>query len=75
MTEQNKQLLEQLSKTQYGMALKEFLNEELQIIGNIESVVDWEETQGRRWGVKFIKKLFSFMEQRGIKEKGKNLYE
>lgn len=75
MTQEHKKLLNDLSKTGYGTALKVFLKEELDIIDDISSCKTLKEMEGRQYAIKLINKLFSFMSEQKTTEKGKNQYE
>ncbi len=72
---ESKKLLQGMSKTQYGKALKDFLDEEVSDIGDITKVESWEETLGRKYALKLIKKLFSFLEEKTVASKSKSTYE
>lgn len=72
---ETKKILGDLGKNQYGAALKEFLQDELNDIGNIATAKSWEETQGRQYSVKFIKKLFSFLDGKKVESKSKIKYD
>lgn len=61
---QDKQLLVELTRSPYGKALKAFLEDELNTIGDITTCTTWEETLGRKLSIQTIKKLFYFMEEK-----------
>lgn len=69
-----RQLLLDLKKTSYGVALKAFLDEELGNISDITTCETWEETLGRKYAIKLLNKLSSLMEEKKTTEKGKNQY-
>lgn len=76
ITPENKKLLEELNRSQYGYALKTYLNEKYAEIGNILDTQTWEETQGRKFALVLLKDLFYFMEEKkNSQEKVKNQYE
>lgn len=74
ITPDKKQLLESLSSSQYGLVLKEYLEEEMKELQDISNATSWDDTQGRQKAVAIIKKLFSFMERKEQVDKGKNIY-
>lgn len=74
MTEDNKKLLEELSKTSYGKALREYLEESLKSISDINTCSSWEDTLARQKAVIVVRKLFSFMEEKSLDNKRKNQY-
>jgi len=74
ITPEQKQLLEQLPNTQYGKALFAYLEQEYSVIGDIMSAENIEELKGRQHAVRFLKKLFYFMEPRKLDTKIKNTY-
>lgn len=51
-----------MKKTQHGMALKEYLDEEYEKISDITTCLTWEETLGRKESIKILRKLFSFID-------------
>ncbi len=53
--------LQQLPNTPYGAALKEFLLDEYEKIGDIRSAKSWEETIGRQLSLDTLDRLFKFM--------------
>jgi len=70
-----KKILGELGKSGFGTALKTYLNEELSEVGDITKSKSWEETQGRQFNVKFIKKLLSLLEGKKVELKKKINYE
>lgn len=64
MNEEQKLLLVELGKNQYGAALKAFLNVEYEKINDIQTTTSWEETIGRQLALKTLDKLFNFMGER-----------
>lgn len=74
MKQENKKLLEELSHTSYGIALKEFLDEEYSLLDDVSSCTSWEDTLGRQKAIKVLDKLFAFMGKKGIDTKQKNQY-
>lgn len=75
MTEETKNMLAELGKSDFGDALREYLNEELEKLkGDIDSVEDWPDILGRRKARKIIKEVLYFLEPRQPKEPNKNQY-
>jgi len=74
MTQEHKQLLQGLTQTNFGQALKVYLEEELAKIGDLSSVKDWEETRGKQIAIKLIKDLFAFMEESKVRPPKPNQY-
>ncbi len=72
---ETKKVLADLGKSGFGNALKNFLQDELEDIGDITKSKSWEETQGRQFNVKFIKKLLSLLEGKKVEIKKKINYE
>lgn len=75
MTQEQKKILQDMSKSQYGKALEVFLKEELDNIDDISSCKTLKEMEGRQFAIKLINKLFSFMQVRNTTEREKNQYE
>lgn len=68
-------LLEELGKTQFGKALREFIEDKKAEIGDITKSKSWEETQGRQYALNLIKDLFYFMKEKAEPvDKKKNPY-
>lgn len=76
MTKQKRtELLLNLSKTAYGSALRDYLEEKTDEIKDISNVDSWEETIGKRTALTVLKDLFKFLEEKPLKkEKDKNEY-
>jgi len=75
MTDQQKQLLKELRKTNFGRALDAYLAEEMTKIGNIDNCTSWEDTLSRQHALELINRLFYFMQDNKPVEKKKNQYE
>jgi hypothetical protein len=69
-----KKILGELGKSQYGAALRKFLDSELEDIKDVTTAKSWEEALGNKKAVKILTKLFSFMEEKEVKDKIKNQY-
>lgn len=74
LKQENHELLEHMAKTPYGTALKEYLEAALRDIKDISTAQTWEETLGRKFAVKLVEDLFSFMKEKKIVDKSKNQY-
>lgn len=57
-------LLQELGKTPYGKALKEYLEEELRSIGDVDNAKNEAELVGAQIAKKTVRKLFSFLEEK-----------
>lgn len=68
ISQDQRKLLEDLSKTPYGQALRAYLYEKLAEIKNIENVESFEDVLGRKHAVKVVKDLFGFLEERKVVE-------
>lgn len=71
---EEKKLLQDLGRTSYGKVLKSYLDEELSLLKDLQTIDSWEEAKGRQYAEKIIKKLFSFMEEKKTGVKSKNPY-
>jgi hypothetical protein len=63
-----------MKTTQYGRALKEYLEEELKIIGDVSKCESWDDTLGRKNAILLVRKLFSFLEEEETKPKTPTQY-
>lgn len=68
-----RQLLD-LSTSQLGNALKEYLNDKYSEIGDITKVQTWEETLGKKYALEVLKEIFQFLERKETVEKSRNQY-
>ena len=75
MKPETKKMLHELSKTNYGKVLREFLDVHYASIGNIMDSKSWEEVLGRKFALTMLKELFSFMEDKKIGGVDRNQYE
>ncbi len=72
---EERKLLEELPKTQFGVVLAKYLKEETEKIRDIHNCTSWEETLGRQHADKLVEKLFFFMEKKEeVAQRGKNTY-
>lgn len=74
LTPEQKKILSELKNTQFGQALRAFLDIQLDELNDITAAKSWDETLGRQHAVKVIKKLFAFMEEKKVTDKMKNQY-
>lgn len=58
---QQKELLKQLGKTPYGVALQAYLNEAFDELNDVQTCLDWEDTKARQKALGVLEKLFRFM--------------
>lgn len=59
--EERKKMLDELSRTMHGRAVREFLVEKIEEIGDVENCTSWEDALGRKHAVKALRELFSFL--------------
>jgi len=71
---QNRALLETLPSSAHGRALQEYLEEEIQSIGDISSCQSWDETLGRKHAIKLLKGILFFYEEKKSKPKSPSQY-
>lgn len=71
---EQRQLLQELSHTMHGQALKAFLEEQYKVIGDITSCTSWEQTVGRQFAIGVLKDIFSFLEEKKETPKLPNQY-
>jgi hypothetical protein len=62
--EERKKLLEDLAKLNYGRALTDLIEEELSKIDTVDGITSLEEAIGRKYAVKTLNTIFSFLEKR-----------
>lgn len=74
MTQNEKQILNDLGRTNFGQALRVYLEEKKREIGDISASTSWEDTKARQLALKLIKELFAFMEDKVSIDKMKNPY-
>jgi len=71
---ETRQLLEEMGKSRYGIALQEFLDEEFDLINDIQTCQNFEEMLGRQKALATLERLFGFMRERKTSTKEKNPY-
>lgn len=75
MTQEDlKQYLQNLPKSPFGPALKQYLEERLFEIRDVTKYKTWKEAEGGQHAVRIIKDLFAFMEDKKTPEKKKSEY-
>ncbi|NCN26062.1 hypothetical protein GW915_00670 [bacterium] len=50
-----------MKNTAYGVALKELLEEQYDLINNVRTCESWEDTIGRRKALEALDKIFAFL--------------
>lgn len=61
---ENRQLLEGLKSTNYGIALKQLLEEKYTELNNVKSCTSWEDTMARAKALTILDDVFSFMKDK-----------
>ena len=74
MKQETRETLLGIKNSAYGKAIREFLEENLDKIGDINSCESWEETLGRKYALRLLKDLFSFLEDKPDKQSKTNPY-
>lgn len=75
ITQQHKELLEQMSKTPYGAALQAYLDEAFEELNDIQTCKDAEDLKARQKALGVIEKLFKFIRPHAaITQKTTNQY-
>lgn len=74
MTEDQKKLLNDLKNSPYGRALLAFLKEEYDKINDVDKIESWDDALGRKYALKTLKKLFSFIEDNHQPRSNNNQY-
>jgi len=74
MKTETRETLLSMKNSVYGKAIKEFLEENLEKIGDINSCESWEETLGRKYSLRLLKDLFAFLEDKPEKQSKANPY-
>lgn len=72
---ETRQLLVELGKTQYGKALRDFLDEQVKEVGDITKATSWDDTLGRKHFLTFVSKLYTVLEEKDIAEKSRSQYD
>lgn len=63
-----------MSKSPYGRALEDFIEEQLDIINDVSTCSSWDEVLGRQQTAKSLKKLLSFLTAKEVAEKPRSQY-
>ena len=74
MTGDNKKLLSELSRTSYGRALQEYLDEHFNELKDVSNAKSWDDTLARQQAVRILKNLFYFMEEKKTSDKQKTTF-
>ena len=74
MQESLKDILKQLPQTNYGMALKAYLLQEMDLFDTVDGIKTFEEARGRQLAKEMIKKIFAFYPQGALDKKSKPNY-
>lgn len=69
---ENIKLLQGIRTSPYGNALQAFLDEQYDIINDVKSCKDWEDTLARKHTIDVLEKLFAFMSKPKIVIVGEN---
>ncbi len=72
--EERKKLLETLSATAHGRALRDFLEEKIDEIKDVENCTSWEDTLGRKYAVKMLREILSFLSDKKEDKRTPNQY-
>lgn len=62
ITPEQKQVLNDLGKTQQGKVLKEYLSEKYKELNSVLKVTSWEDALGKQKALLILKDLFSILE-------------
>lgn len=71
---EHQKLLEELGRTQFGIALRAFLEDEKESIRDVRNSSSWEDTLGRQMALQTIDRLFNFMKEKAPVVKKTNPY-
>ena len=69
-----KKILKELPATQYGAALKAFLEDELRRIDSVDGIKSFEEVRGRQIAKELIKEIFAFYPKEAFDTLSKRKY-
>ena len=72
--ERTNELLKEANSTAHGQAVIRFLNAYKEDLNNIKTVQSWDEALGRKYAIKFVDDLLSFMGEKTVETKRKNIY-
>ena len=70
-----KEILKMMATSREGSAIKDWLKEAIEDIGNIDKAENWSDTVGRRKAKNKLKELFSFLSTTNETAKKTNPYE
>lgn len=71
---ESRALLQELARTMHGNALREYLKEKREVIGDIKLCTSWEHTVGRQYALEVLDEVFSFLEEKKTTDKTPNQY-
>lgn len=74
LDQQTKEALENLNNTPYGAALKAYLEKAKGEINDVKTMNTIDELLGRKYALKYIDELFSFMGEKKVEVRNKNQY-
>lgn len=66
--------LKQIPHSPQGFALMQYLELAKKELGDIRTAESWEEVQGRKFALKVISDLFTFMGEKKVETTSKNQY-
>lgn len=72
--QQTKETIGNLNNTPYGVALKVYLEKAREEINDVKTMSTLDELLGRKYALKYIDELFSFMGEKKVETKSKNQY-
>lgn len=77
ITPEQKQVLNDLGKTQQGKVLKEYLSEKYKELNSVLKVISWEDTLGKQKALIILKDLFAILDDEKTRDimKDKSRYD
>jgi hypothetical protein len=75
LKQETRGLLEELSRSMHGKALRDFLQDRKETIGDIKLCTSWEQTVGRQFALELIDEIFKFLEEKKQVDKIPNQYQ
>lgn len=77
ITQEQKQVLSDLGKTQHGKVLKEYLSEKYKELNSVLKVTSWEDTLGKQKALIILKDLFVILDDEKTRDimKDKSRYD
>ena len=74
MNDAIREIIKQIPATQYGAALKVFLDDQLEKIDSVDGLKTIEDVKARQIAKQMIKDIFAFYPQGVLDKKNKRLY-